>query len=41
MKKKKQQQHFLRVMYTTPNDLRPQMIPKFFHTRPEMIPEEL
>ena len=26
---------------TTRNDPRPQMISKFFHTRPEMIPEEL
>ena len=25
----------------TRNDLRPQMIRNFFHTRPEMIPEEL
>ena len=28
-------------LYATRNDPRPQMIPKFFHTRPEMIPEEL
>ena len=27
-------------LYATRNDPRPQMIPKFFHTRPEMIPEE-
>ena len=26
---------------TTRNDPRPQMIPQFFHTRPEMISEEL
>ena len=25
----------------TRNDPRPQMIPKFFHMRPEMIPEQL
>ena len=25
-------------LYATRNDPRPQMIPKFFHTRPEMIP---
>ena len=28
-------------LYTTRNDPRPQMIPQFFHTRPEMISEEL
>ena len=30
-----------RNLYTTRNDPRPQMIPKFFHTRPQMIPEKL
>ena len=28
-------------LYTTRNDPRPQMIRNFFHTWPEMIPEEL
>ena len=29
------------VLYATGNDPRPQMIPQFFHPRPELIPEEL
>ena len=31
----------IKGLYTTRNNPRPEMIPRFFHTRPEMIPEEL